>query len=248
VADYVRDRIRDRVKDAKTAELLCPTDHPYGTKRPALEINYYEIYNQDNVELVDVRSNPITEITPTGIRTADGAEYPLDMIVLATGFDAVTGPLLNLGLVGRDGVTLTEQWADGPQTYLGIAVAGFPNLFTITGPQSAVALYNNPLAIEDHVEFAADAVTHVMDSGATTIEATEEAARTWHRMTEGILLQTRFPKANSWYMGQTCRANHAPPSSSPPAPRSTGRSARRSSAAATADSAPTRRPPRSRHC
>jgi cation diffusion facilitator CzcD-associated flavoprotein CzcO/acetyl esterase/lipase len=200
IADYVRDRIRETVKDPKTAELLCPTDHPYGTKRPALETDYFLTYNRDNVELVDVRTAPIEQVTATGVRTAD-REYELDVIVLATGFDAITGSLLALGFVGRDGVTLADRWAERPNTYLGISVSGFPNLFTITGPQSAVALYNNPLAIEDHVDFTAAAIKRVLDSGAATIETNEEAERAWGIEVEGILNQTLLPKANSWYMG-----------------------------------------------
>jgi cation diffusion facilitator CzcD-associated flavoprotein CzcO/acetyl esterase/lipase len=200
VAEYVREQIRERVHDPKTAELLCPTDHPYGTKRPALETDYFLTFNRDNVDLVDVRTSPIEEVTATGVRTGE-REYELDVIVLATGFDAITGPLLNLGFVGRDGVTLARRWADGPRTYLGIAVSGFPNLFTITGPQSAVALYNNPLAIEDHVEFAAAAIKHVLDSGAVTIETNEAAERAWQAEVEGILNLTLLPRANSWYMG-----------------------------------------------
>jgi cation diffusion facilitator CzcD-associated flavoprotein CzcO/acetyl esterase/lipase len=200
IADYVRERIRETVKDPKTAELLCPTDHPYGTKRPPLETDYFLTYNRDNVELVDVRSAPIEQVTATGVRTVD-REFELDVIVLATGFDAITGSLLNLGFVGRDGVKLADRWADGPKTYLGISVSGFPNLFTITGPQSAVALYNNPLAIEDHVDFAAAAIKRVLDSGATTIETNEDAERAWHTEVEGILNRTLLPKANSWYMG-----------------------------------------------
>ena len=199
-ADYVRERIRERVKDPKVAALLCPTDHPYATKRPALETDYFVTFNRDNVTLVDVRTAPIEEITATGIRTG-GKDYELDVVVLATGFDAISGPLFNLGIVGRGGVKLAEQWKDGPRTWLGIASAGFPNLFTITGPTSAIVLYNNPLAIEDHVDFAVDAIKHVLAVGATTIEATEAAEQAWHKQVDGILHTTLLPKANSWYMG-----------------------------------------------
>lgn len=199
-ADYVRERIRERVRDPKVADLLCPTDHPYATKRPAMETDYFDCFNRDNVSLVDVRSAPIEEVTETGIRTG-GEEHALDMIVLAIGFDAITGPLFHLGLVGRDGVKLSDRWSDGPKTYLGIGTAGFPNLFTITGPTSAIILYNNPLAIEDHVEFVADAIKHLIDTGAETIEADEAAEQEWHELVAGILNQTLFPRANSWYMG-----------------------------------------------
>jgi cation diffusion facilitator CzcD-associated flavoprotein CzcO/acetyl esterase/lipase len=201
IADYIRDRIRERVDDPRVAELLCPDDHPYATKRAPFESDYYETYNRDNVSLVDVRSAPIKTLTPAGLRTT-AQEYELDVIVLATGFDAMTGPLLQMGIVGRDGQTLTEKWAHGPVSYLGIMTGGFPNLFTLTGPQSAVALYNNPLAIEDHVEFTADAIAHLRATGASTIEPTTEAERAWGALTEGVLHMTLLPEAkNSWYMG-----------------------------------------------
>lgn len=201
IADYIRDRIRERVKDPKTAELLCPRDHPYATKRAPFESGYYETFNRENVDLVDVRSAPIETLTETGLRTTE-ADYELDVLILATGFDAITGPLLQMGIVGRDGLTLTEKWAQGPRTYLGIAIHGFPNLFTLTGPQSASAFYNNPLAIEDHVDFAAAAIKAVDESGVRTFEATEEAERAWGTMTEGLLNLTLLPKAkNSYYMG-----------------------------------------------
>lgn len=200
VADYVRERIREQVKDPKVADLLCPTDHPYATKRPVIENDYFTTYNRDNVTLVDLRSTPIEEITPTGIRTG-GVEHELDVIVLAVGFDAISGALLNMGIVGRDGVKLADRWAQGPRTYLGIASAGFPNFFYITGPTSGVILYNNPLAIEDHVDFATAAIRHVVDTGVATIEADEAAEQLWYRQVEGILNSTLFPRANSWYMG-----------------------------------------------
>ncbi|MEA2169913.1 MAG: hypothetical protein QOF76_3213 [Solirubrobacteraceae bacterium] len=200
-ADYIRDRIRERVKDPATAELLCPDDHPYATKRAPFETDYYEAYNRDDVDLVDVRTSPIEALTATGLRTAE-REYELDAVVLATGYDAMTGPLLQMGIVGRDGLTLDDKWAAGPVSYLGIMTNGFPNLFTITGPQSAVALYNNPLAIEDHVQFTADAIAHLRSNGGTTIEATEDAERQWGTLTEGVLHMTLLPRAkNSWYMG-----------------------------------------------
>ncbi|MGQ0620032.1 MAG: flavin-containing monooxygenase [Panacagrimonas sp.] len=200
LSDYVRERIRARIHDPKVADLLCPTDHPYGTKRPALETDYFVTFNRENVTLVDVRSAPIEQVTASGIRSG-GRDYELDAIVLATGFDALSGTLLRFGLVGRGGVKLADRWAAGPKTYLGIATAGFPNLFTITGPTSAVAFYNNPLAIEDHVELAAAAIKYTLDAGASTIEADEGAEQAWQKQVDGILHMTLLPKANSWYMG-----------------------------------------------
>ena len=200
MAAYVREQIRARVKDPKVAELLCPKDHPVGTKRLVMEDGYYETYNRDNVTLVDIKSTPIDEITETGVRVGDEI-HEFDAIVLAVGFDALTGALLNMGIVGRDGVKLGDRWANGPRTYLGISSAGFPNLFYVTGPTSGVALYNNPLAIEDHVDFVTDAIRTLREKGVDTIEPDPEAESVWYRQVDGILQSTLFPKAKSWYMG-----------------------------------------------
>ncbi len=202
LAEYIREQIRERVNDPETAELLCPKSHPYGTKRPPLEDGYYEVFNQDNVKLVDVSDagKPITEVTENAIRTID-TDYELDAIVLATGFDAFSGALMSMGIVGRGGKTLAEDWSDGPHTYLGISSAGFPNLFTITGPTCAVAFYNNPLAIEDHVEFAANAITRTLSAGAEVFEVDRAAEDAWMKMAHGVLHLTLMPKAKSWYMG-----------------------------------------------
>ena len=202
LAEYIRERIRERVEDPSTAALLCPTDHPYGSKRPPFETNYYETFNRSNVELIDARSAPIEQITPNGIRTSQ-ASYEFDAIVLATGFDAVTGPLLGLNVTGRDSLPLEKKWADGPTSYLGIQVAGFPNFFMITGPQSAALQYNIPLAIEDHVDFVASAIAKVAADDALTFEATPEAELAWGTLTEGVLHLTVIPQAKgSWYMGE----------------------------------------------
>ncbi|MDN5861951.1 MAG: alpha/beta hydrolase fold domain-containing protein [Salinisphaera sp.] len=201
LAQYIREKIRGRVDDPELAEKLCPYDHPYAAKRPPLETGYYEAFNRDNVELVDVRAAPIEQITATGIRTSD-AEYPLDMIILAVGFDGCTGPLKKLGFVGRDGATLKDAFTDYAKTYFGIATAGFPNLFTVLGPTAAAIYYNNPLAIEDHVELAADAIQTTLDAGAETFEADEAAEQAWKKLTDDILNSTLVPQAeSSWYMG-----------------------------------------------
>lgn len=199
-ADFVHEKIRSRVKDPAVADLLCPKDHPYGTKRPPLEVDYYETYNRDNVQLVDLHRTPIEAITPQGIRTSE-REYALDSIVLATGFDASTGPLLRMNVRGRGGLRLVDKWADGPRTYLGIAVQGFPNLFIITGPQSPSVLYNMPLAIEDHVEWAADCIAYLRERGLSTIEPTLDAEDRWIAHTNEVAERTLLPRANSWYMG-----------------------------------------------
>lgn len=201
IAQYIRDRIHERVKDPAVADLLSPTDYPCGTKRPPLETDYYEAFNRDTVELVDIKSNPIERITPKGVVTG-GTEYEFDVLVLATGFDACTGPMLAMNVVGRDGTQLRDVWAEGPQTYLGLTVHGFPNLFIITGPQSPSVLYNMPLAIEDHVDFSTDAIQHMEDNGYDTIEPTEEAQEHWGAHTDEIADATLLPTSkSSWYMG-----------------------------------------------
>ena len=200
IAEYIRERIHERVNDPAVADLLAPKGYPYGTKRPPLETNYYEVFNQDNVTLVDIKTAPIESITETGVRTAN-AEYEFDIIVLATGFDAMTGPLMKLGIVGRDGLKLSDKWAHGPRTYLGLTVSGFPNLFLITGPQSPSVLYNMPLAIEDHVDFVAEAITYMRDRGLDVIEATLESEDKWVADALEISSQTLLPGTDSWYMG-----------------------------------------------
>src|SRR4030095_788515 len=177
-ADYLKRKIRATVKDPAIAEKLIPKTYPYGTKRQPLDTNYYETFNRDNVLLVDASDAPIEAITPKGIR-AGGREYELDIIVFATGFDALTGPLTKLGSTGRRGQTLAQKWEDGPHTYLGLAIAGFPNLFTITGPQSPSVLSNMPVSIEQHVEWITECIAHMRRNKLATIEATSQAQSAW---------------------------------------------------------------------
>src|SRR5208282_5772349 len=191
-ADYIRRKIRKTVKDPVVAEKLIPTGYAYGTKRQPLDTNYYETFNKDNVLLVDAR-------TEAGIR-AGGKEYPLDIIVFATGFDAMTGPLKALNLKGRGGRTLDQEWRDGPHTYLCISVAGFPNLFTIAGPQSPSALANMPVSIEQHVGWVTDCIANMRKTGKTTIEATPQAQDQWVAPVNEIVNRTLMTGANSWYM------------------------------------------------
>jgi cation diffusion facilitator CzcD-associated flavoprotein CzcO/acetyl esterase/lipase len=201
ICDYIRDHIRSRVNDPETAELLCPKDHPYGSKRAPFETDYYETYNRDNVTLVDVKSAAIEAITENGVRTA-AEEYELDVIIIATGFDPWTAALEKLNIRGRDGLKLEDHWKYGPKTYLGLMMNGFPNFFAITGPQSATALYNIPLASEDHVDYSGDAVKRVLDTGARTIEPTSESEVVWNTLVEGVLNATVIPKSpNTWYIG-----------------------------------------------
>lgn len=199
-AEFLRARIRERVQDPEIAELLSPRDHPFFTKRPPLENGYYETFNRENVTLVNVRKAPIQEITPAGVRTAE-AEYEVDVIVYATGFDAMTGTLFKLGIRGRDGVGLEEKWADGPHTYLGLATHGFPNLFMITGPQSPSVLSNMPVSIEQHVDWITDCLRRLEEQGYDTIEALPAAEDDWVSHHDEITATTLLPRANSWWVG-----------------------------------------------
>ncbi len=199
-ADYIRRKIRNTVKDPIVAEKLIPKGYAYGTKRQPLDTNYYETFNKDNVLLVDASTDgAIEEITEQGIR-AGGKEYQFDIIVFATGFDAMTGPLKALRLKGRGGRTLDDQWRDGPHTYLGVSVVGFPNFFTITGPQSPSVLSNMPVSIEQHVEWITDCIDDMRKAGKTTIEATPRAQEDWVAHVNEIVSRTLMTSANSWYM------------------------------------------------
>lgn len=201
-ADYIRDRIRGRVHDPVTAEKLCPTTYPYGTKRPPLETDYYEAFNRDTVSLVDVGENPIASIVEQGVRLVDGTVHEFDVLILATGFDACTGPVLAMNVTGRNGVKLADEWADGPQTYLGLTVHNFPNFYMVTGPQSPSVLYNMPLAIEDHIDLIGDTLTYMSEHGHTVVEPSAQAQNQWVAETNAIAEMTLLPtSATSWYMG-----------------------------------------------
>jgi len=199
-AEYIRNRIRNMVTDQETAENLLPFDHPYGTKRPPIDTDYYDTYNRDNVSLVNVRNAPITAITPGGVRTEAG-DHEFDTLVFATGFDAMTGALLNIDIKGAGGVTLADAWNAGPRTYLGLQVAGFPNLFTVTGPGSPSVLTNMPVAIEQHVDWIADCIAYLNKNGYARIEATDDSQEEWVSHVSEIADETLYPKANSWYVG-----------------------------------------------
>jgi cation diffusion facilitator CzcD-associated flavoprotein CzcO len=189
------------VKDPAVAEKLTPKDYAYGTKRQPLDTNYYETFNKENVLLVDAKiDGAIDEITEKGIR-AGSKEYEFDIIVFATGFDAFTGPLKALNLKGRGGRTLDELWVHGPRTYLGISIAGFPNLFTILGPQSPPAFANNPTVIEQHVEWITSCIDNMRKAGRTVIEATDEAQEQWVDHVNESIRATLIPDTNSWWMG-----------------------------------------------
>ncbi|MCE9661023.1 MAG: NAD(P)/FAD-dependent oxidoreductase [Burkholderiales bacterium] len=199
-ADFVRNKIREIVKDPERAEALCPQDYPIATKRVCIDTDYYETYNRENVTLVNVRKTPIEEITEDGIRTS-AATYPLDCIVFATGFDAMTGALLAIDPRGKGGVSLSDKWRAGPRTYLGLMTAGFPNLFLVTGPGSPSVLSNVVTSIEQHVEWIADCIGHMRLHGFDCIEALEEAENVWVNHVNDVANMTLFPQAKSWYTG-----------------------------------------------
>jgi cation diffusion facilitator CzcD-associated flavoprotein CzcO/acetyl esterase/lipase len=200
VAEMIREKIRAIVDDPETAETLCPKDHYFGTKRPCLDTGYYQTFNSPHVRLVDLRKTPIARITPTGVETTDET-FEFDAIVFATGFDAMTGPLVAVDVTGRDGVTLKEKWADGPSTYLGLTTVGFPNFFSVTGPGSPSVLSNMAVSIEQHVEWVSDCIAHLRGNGFDTIEATRVAEDGWDQHVADCAAITLYPTANSWYMG-----------------------------------------------
>lgn len=199
-AAFVREKIRSVVKDPKVAALLTPTDHPIGTKRLCLDTGYYETYNRPNVSLVDVRSAPIQEITPKGVRTAD-QEYELDAIAFATGFDAMTGALREIDIRGADGTRLADKWVGGPMTYLGIMVSGFPNMFIVTGPGSPGVKSQMIHSIEQHVDWVSDLLKTASDRQIRRIEADAEAETNWVSHVNEVADGTLYPRANSWYVG-----------------------------------------------
>jgi len=198
-ADFVRGKIAATVENPAVARLLQPTTYPIGTKRICIDTDYFETFNRTNVTLVDIRSTPIREITPDGIVAGD-TEYPLDAIVFATGFDAMTGSFAKVE-IRCGGLTLNGKWAEGPKSYLGLMVAGFPNLFIITGPGSPSVLSNMMVSIEQHVDWIADCLAHLRDQGIDRIEATHEAEEKWVVHVNAVAHTTLYPQANSWYMG-----------------------------------------------
>lgn len=200
VSEFIRERIRNTVQDKQTADDLTPKAFPYATKRPCIDTDYYETYNRDNVSLVNLRRTPIEKITEDGIETSEGARA-FDAIIYATGFDAMTGPLLRVDIRGRGGKRLVDAWIDGPTSYLGIAIHGFPNMFTITGPSSPSVLSNMLVSIEQHVDWVADCIAWMNENGKTAIEPSDEAEKEWAEHTAQLAGMTLFPKADSWYMG-----------------------------------------------
>lgn len=200
-SEFVRQKIRSIVGDSSVADILAPRDHPIGTKRLCLDTNYYETYNRNNVFLVDVKADSIQQITATGLRTQSRDYGPFDAIVFATGFDAMTGALREIDIRVLGGPVLTEQWEAGPRTYLGLMVAGFPNMFVITGPGSPSVKTQMILAIEQHTDWIADCLTHLRKRGDGRIEATLDAQDAWVQHVNEVADSTLYPLANSWYVG-----------------------------------------------
>ena len=200
MSEFIRKKIREMVKDPETAEKLLPTDHPFGSKRALIDTDYFDTYNRDNVELVDIRHSPIQEITPMGIRTED-EEFVFDMIVFATGFDAMTGTYFKMDIRGRNDLSLKDKWAEGPKTYLGLQVAGFPNMFMITGPGSPSVLSNMPMSIEQHIGWISDFLQYMRESDILSAEADPDAEAAWVLHVNEVAEHTMHMLADSWYLG-----------------------------------------------
>jgi len=199
-ANFVRGKIAEIVKDPETAKLLQPNSHPIGTKRICIDTDYFATFNRPNVSLVDIKTNPIEEVTANAVRVA-GKDHEVDALVMATGFDAMTGSVAKIDISGPGGRTLNEKWAEGPKTYLGLMSAGFPNLFIITGPGSPSVLSNMIVSIEQHVDWIADCLVHMRRQGVATMEASGEAEDKWVAHVNEVARGTLYPQANSWYMG-----------------------------------------------
>lgn len=199
-SDFLARKIRARVADPATAEKLIPKDHLFGTRRVPMETNYYEVFNQPNVDLIDVNADPLIEITPEGMRFESGF-VPVDVIIYATGFDAVRGAFDRIDIVGRDGLTLKEKWDDGPVTFLGLQSHGFPNFFMIVGPHSGATFCNVPRCAEQNVEFIAGLIGHMEGKGLTRCEATAAAEEDWTNQVLDQADQLLAGKTNSWFTG-----------------------------------------------
>jgi cyclohexanone monooxygenase len=199
LADFVRAKIREMVRDPKTADKLMP-DHFVMTKRPILDNGYFEAFNRDNVTLVDLRDDPIERFTPTSVVTRTG-EHPIDMLVLATGFDAISGSMLRLNPKGRGGVSLKERWQDRFHNYLGLTIAGFPNLFMIHGPGSPGVFYNMPLGAERQIDWIGNLMRHLREQGMGAVEPTTDSEEAWGNEVSGIANATLFPRTDSWWTG-----------------------------------------------
>ncbi|HEY5858573.1 MAG TPA: NAD(P)/FAD-dependent oxidoreductase [Aldersonia sp.] len=198
--EFFRGKIRERVADPATAELLTPKGYRLGAKRICVDTDYLETFNRDNVTLLDVKVTPIERITPNGVHV-DGVEHEMDAIIFATGFDAMTGSMMKIDVRGRGGVTLQQKWSEGPKTYLGLAIAGFPNMFMVTGPGSPSVFSNMIVSIEQHVEWISDALEHATANSYDAFEATDAAETEWVDHVNLVADSTLLPEGNSWYIG-----------------------------------------------
>ena len=205
---FMERKIRARVRDPAVADLLIPRSHGFGTRRVPLESGYYEVFNQANVRLVDLRATPIERITAAGVRTSAG-EHALDMIVYATGFDAITGGFDRVEFRGVGGQTLKAKWADGPRTYLGLQVAGFPNLFTLIGPHSAALFCNMTRCIEQNVDWVVALLAHMRGRGKTRAEAAASAEAEWTAHVHETAARMLFTKVDSWMTGVHSAVKHS---------------------------------------
>lgn len=197
--EFFADKVRSVVKNPEVAEKLIPKTYPLGSKRLCVDTGYFDVFNRDNVTLVDISNAPVT-VTPKGVKSGED-EYELDVIIFALGFDAMTGALSKIDIRGRGGVTLKEKWQDGPGTYLGLMVAGFPNLFLVTGPGSPSVLSNMVVSIEQHVDWIGGCISAMGERQMDAIEATREAEEAWVAHVNEVAGMTLYPQANSWYMG-----------------------------------------------
>jgi cation diffusion facilitator CzcD-associated flavoprotein CzcO len=200
LADFVREKIRSVVASPDVAQRLVPIDHPVGAKRPCVDTDYYETFNRENVELVDLRTDAIIGIERQGLRT-EKRLHEVDVLVFATGYDAMTGPLTRLNIRDVDGVTLAERWRQGPAAYLGLAISGCPNMFTITGPGSPSVLVNVIRAIEQHVEWIVELLEDMRSRGVNHVEADRECQEAWAREVDDMSHATVHRHANSWWLG-----------------------------------------------
>ena len=201
LSEFIARKIRERVHDPALAEKLVPRDHGFGTRRVPLESGYYEVFNQANVTLVDLLETPIERITPAGVRTTE-AHYELDLLIYATGFDAVTGAFDRIRFTGIGGRTLEEAWPQGPVTYLGMQTAGFPNLFTLVGPHNVSTFCNMPRCIEQNVDWVSECLAWLREHGHARIEATSEASAAWTQHTRELEARLLMSRVDSWFTGR----------------------------------------------
>ena len=200
ISEFVRGKIRDRVNDPEIAEKLSPRNHGFGTRRIPLETHYYEVYNQNNVQLVDLNETPILRVTENGIQTTE-AEFDFDYIVYATGFDAVTGSFERIDIRGVGGLSLRDKWRGGPRTYLGLQVAGFPNMLTLVGPHNAASFCNIPRCIEQNVEWVTELIRHMKENELMRVEATIQAEDEWTQHVFESAEKMLLGKTDSWFTG-----------------------------------------------